>query len=131
MRNEALLGQFKVHSYKVKAEDFAIFDAGTVHEVVSTFALAREMEWATRLFALEMREEDEEGIGTFVEIKHLSPALKGAELNITAHLVEIIKNEIICEVLVKQSDRVIASGRTGQKILKREKIKQIFTSLDR
>lgn len=131
MRNEDLLGQFKSHSYQVKAEDFAIFDAGMVHEVVSTFALAREMEWATRLFALEMREEDEEGIGTFVEIKHLSPALNGAELKITAHLVEIIKNEIICEVLVKQSDRVIARGRTGQKILKREKIKQIFTSLDR
>ncbi|MFT6826993.1 MAG: fluoroacetyl-CoA thioesterase [Roseivirga sp.] len=131
MTNEALLGQFKVHRYKVKAEDFAIFDAGTVHEVVSTFALAREMEWATRLFALEMREEDEEGIGTFVEIKHLSPAMKGAELEITAHLIEIIKNEIICEVLVKQSDRIVASGRTGQKILKREKLKQIFTSLER
>jgi fluoroacetyl-CoA thioesterase len=131
MRNLHLLNHIKDHIYKVKAEDFAIFDAGTVHEVVSTFALAREMEWATRLFALEMREEDEEGIGTFVEIKHLSPALKGAELNITAHLVEIIKNEIICEVLVKQSDRLVASGRTGQKILKREKINQIFTSLDR
>ncbi|PIQ48969.1 MAG: hypothetical protein COW03_07375 [Cytophagales bacterium CG12_big_fil_rev_8_21_14_0_65_40_12] len=131
MRNEVLLGQFKSHSYHVKAEDFAIFDAGTVHEVVSTFALAREMEWATRLFALEMREEDEEGIGTFVEIKHLSPAVQGAELTITAQLIEIRKNEIICEVLVKQSDRLVASGRTGQKILKREKLKQIFSSLER
>uniref|UniRef100_UPI0040476383 thioesterase family protein n=1 Tax=Roseivirga sp. TaxID=1964215 RepID=UPI0040476383 len=131
MKNEDLLGQFKNHCYQVKAEDFAIFDAGTVHEVVSTFALAREMEWATRLFALEMREEDEEGIGTFVEIKHLAPAVQGAELIITAQLVEIRKNEIICEVLVKQVDRLVASGRTGQKILKREKLKQIFSSLER
>lgn len=131
MRNLHLLNQTKTHNYKVKEEDFAIFDTGTVHEVVSTFALAREMEWATRLFALEMKEQDEEGIGTFVEIKHISPALKGAELEIAAHLIEIVKNEIICEVLVKQYDRLIASGRTGQKILKREKIKQIFTSLDR
>lgn len=131
MKNDSLLGQTKVHNYIVKAEDYASFNTGTVHQVVSTFALGREMEWSSRLFALEMREEDEEGIGSFLEIKHLSPAIEGMNLSISAKLVEIIGNEIICEIAVTQGTRLIAKGRTGQKILKRAKLIQIFTSLER
>ena len=37
---------------------------GLVHTVLSTFALGRELEWAARLFVLEMKSVDEEGIGT-------------------------------------------------------------------
>jgi predicted thioesterase len=130
MKNESLLGQTKTHTYRVKEEDFAAFETGTVHKVMSTFALGREMEWSSRRFALEMREDDEEGIGSFLEIRHLSPALINTQLVFQATLTQIIKNEIICEIEVLQGDRKIAEGKTGQKILKRAKLMQIFTSLE-
>src|SRR5215831_6187572 len=62
----------------VKAEDVATFETGNVHPVYSTFALARDAEWCTRQFVLEIRDEDEEGIGTMVYVDHLSPAPVGA-----------------------------------------------------
>ena len=37
---------------------------GLVHTVLSTFALGRELKWVARLFVLEMKSVDEEGIGT-------------------------------------------------------------------
>ncbi|MFT6054198.1 MAG: putative thioesterase [Roseivirga sp.] len=131
MKNKSLLGQTKTHRYKVREEDFASFESVIVHSVVSTFALGREMEWASRLFAIEMREKEEEGIGTFLEIRHLSPAIKGADLIIKAKLTGIVNNEIVCEVEVLQGERIIANGRTGQKMVKTTKLMQIFTSLER
>ena len=131
MVSKVELGTVKVYQYTVRATDAASFDAGEVHQVMSTFAIAREMEWSSRLFALEMREADEEGIGTMLEIKHISPALFNTELNFEAKLVSIEKNELICEIRVLAGERLIATGRTGQKILKKDKLNQIFTSLER
>ncbi|MGW8124021.1 thioesterase family protein [Roseivirga echinicomitans] len=130
MVNSVEIGSVRVHRYKVKATDSASFEAGEVHQVMSTFALAREMEWASRLFALELKEEGEEGIGTMLEIAHVSPALFNTELSFEAKLVSIQKNELICEIRVSDENRLVATGRTGQKILKKDKLNQIFTSLD-
>nr|WP_231583554.1 hypothetical protein [Rufibacter radiotolerans] len=51
----------KVYQKTVTGQDLARFETGVVHEVCSTFSLAQAMEWAGRLFVLEMKEEDEEG----------------------------------------------------------------------
>lgn len=131
MINRVELGAVRNHQYRVEATDAASFDSGEVHQVMSTFALGREMEWSSRLFALELKEEDEEGIGTMLEIQHQSPALFNTELNFEAKLVSIQKNELICEIKVTDGERIVATGRTGQKILKKDKLNQIFTSLER
>ena len=123
-------GDKKTHHYVVKPEDVAQFDAGLVHPVCSTFTLAREMEWSSRLFVLEMKEDHEEGIGTEVSVKHHSPAMVGEELLLTAEVASIQEHELICQVTVKCQDRLIAKGITGQKILSKEKIKKIFSSLE-
>jgi fluoroacetyl-CoA thioesterase len=122
-------GDKKIIKKTVLRSDQAEFETGVVHEVCSTFAIARDMEWATRQFVLEMREADEEGIGTFVNVKHQSPALIGEELTYTAFFKEMDRNELICNVEVTTGGRVIATGLTGQKILKREKLKLIFDNL--
>lgn len=124
-------GDTKTHHYKVKSEDVAQFESGVVHPVCSTFTLAREMEWSSRLFVLEMKEAEEEGIGTSVTVEHRSPALVGDELSIMAEAFSIVKNELICKIEVKCGERVVAVGTTGQKILPKSKIKQIFSSLEK
>ena len=124
-------GDRKVHQYTVIADDFATFSEGTVHPVCSTFVLAREIEWSSRLFVLEMTEEDEEGIGTMLQITHKSPALEKETLVITAVVERWEQHELICNVRVKVGTRLVATGKTGQKILKKEKIKQIFSSLEK
>ena len=119
-------GDTKQITYKVKESDVASFNGEVVHAVCSTFTLAREIEWSTRQFVLEMRDEDEEGIGTSVTIDHRGPAFVGEEIIITACVDTIYNHELICSYEAKVHDRIIAVGKTGQKILKRNKIAAIF-----
>ncbi len=113
----------------VRYEDMAKFESGTVHELYGTFAIARDAEWSSRLFVLEMKEENEEGIGTFVNVKHLSPALIGETVLFEVTLDELKGNEVNCSFIAKIGNRIIAEGRTGQKILLKEKIEKLFEGL--
>ena len=125
-------GDTKCHQHQVGPTDFAVFAGNTVHSVCSTFALAREMEWASRLFVLDMLEQNEEGIGTRLNVIHHSPALEEEVLEIEATWKEITKGgEILCDITVRVKDRLVASGITGQKILPKEKINQIFARLEK
>ena len=119
-------GDKKKITKKVTEQDIAAFHGEVVHPVYATFALARDFEWSSRLFFLEMKEEDEEGVGTFLHIDHLSPALIDEEVTITATVEAISGNELICIIEARSGDRIIASGKTGQKMLKKEKLKKFF-----
>lgn len=129
MRDGFSIGDTQVYEKVVTEEDTATFQEGMVHPVCATFALARDMEWSSRLFVLEMKEDHEEGIGTYLTIDHQSPALVGDRLTITAILDRWQGRELICKVTVQVGDRVVATGETGQKILKKEKLGRIFEGL--
>lgn len=122
-------GDIKIYKYVVVPQDTAVFDSGEVHPVYATFALGRDAEWACRLFVLEMKEPDEEGIGTFLRVNHHSPALVGSEIVFEAKVKSVEKNEIICSFEARVGQRLIASGETGQKILKKNRLEQLFNSL--
>ncbi len=123
------VGDKKTFERTIRPQDTAAFDDGTVHAVYATFALARDAEWCGRLFVLEMKEEDEEGIGTFVNVNHLSPAFAGNTVLFEATIIQLKGNEINCSFTAKVNGRLIAEGSTGQKILKKEKIEKLFTAL--
>ncbi|MDL5049365.1 hotdog domain-containing protein [Oscillatoria amoena NRMC-F 0135] len=120
-------GDSKVCRFTVQAGDVAAFHGTVVHAVCSTFTLAREIEWTTRQFVLEMRDENEEGVGTFLSIDHKGPAFVGEEVVIKASVESLNRNELICEYHAAVGSRLIATGKTGQKILSKEKIDTIFT----
>lgn len=121
-------GDKKQYSFTVNGQDVARFHGETVHNVCSTFVLAREIEWATRLFVLEMTEDDEEGVGTMLDIKHKSPAFVGETVLIEAEVERFENHELICNYAAKVQQRLVAVGQTGQKILKKDKIKEIFST---
>jgi fluoroacetyl-CoA thioesterase len=129
MKSVYKIGDRKEYSVVVTKNDVATFHGNVVHEVYSTFAIGRDMEWTTRQFVLDMKEEDEEGIGTFLNIQHKAPAFIGEEIIFTGEITGLRNHEIICDVTAKVNDRIVAIGETGQKILKKEKIKTIFAAL--
>jgi predicted thioesterase len=122
-------GSKRSYTKVVGLGDIAAFDSGMVHEVYATFAIARDAEWAGRLFVLEMKDEDEEGIGTFVMVDHHAPALVGETVVYEAIIDELYKNVIGCTFSAYVGHRLIASGRTGQRILKKEKLQELFDAL--
>ena len=119
-------GDVKQYRSVVKAEDVARFHGVVVHNVCSTFALARDIEWTTRQFVIDMKEDNEEGIGTFLEIRHKAPAFVGEEIIFTGYFDDMVEQELTCSFEARVGDRVIATGKTGQKILPQEKIRSIF-----
>ncbi|OYU96520.1 MAG: hypothetical protein CFE21_09040 [Bacteroidetes bacterium B1(2017)] len=129
MKTPFKIGDTKSIRICVQEKDTATFDSGNVHPVYATFALGRDAEWCCRLFVLEMKEDDEEGIGTFLSITHHSPALIGSNVTFTASITKLQKNEIVCQYEAKVGDRLIATGEQGQKILKKEKLESLFTNL--
>ena len=129
MINPFSIGDTKTFTHKVVDGDAARFESGEVHNVYSTFALSRDAEWSGRLFVLEMKEAGEEGIGTGITVTHHAPALMGQEVVFTATLAEVNKNEVVVDYTAHVGDRLIGSGKTWQKILKKEKLDRLFDSL--
>lgn len=129
MKNLFRIGDKKYFTKTVAANETATFESGQVHPVYATFALGKDAEWSSRLFVLEMKEEDEEGIGTFLTVYHQSPALVGQEVTFEAEITKLEKNDVICKYTAKVGERIVATGETGQKILKKEKVNKLFGSL--
>ena len=123
-------GDTKTYTKKVKQEEIASFESGTVHEVYSTFSIAKDAEWSGRSFVLDMKEEDEEGIGTSISVNHKSPAFVGEEIMYIATFEEITdKKEIITSYKAYAGKRLIAEGIQGQRILPKAKIDDIFIQI--
>jgi fluoroacetyl-CoA thioesterase len=127
MKNIFKPGDKKHFSHRIAESDIAAFDGNVVHEVYATFSLARDAEWCSRLFVLDMKEEGEEGIGTFLSVEHKAAAFVGEEINFTAWVDHIERNELICFFEARVNDRIIAIGKTGQKILSFEKLKTVLS----
>lgn len=130
MKNPFQIGDKKTFTRVVRAEDSASFEGNNVHPVYATFGVTRDAEWCSRLFVLEMKNEDEEGIGTFVDVKHVSPALVGETVIFEATLEEVKDHAVNCTFTATVEDRVIATGRTGQKVIRKEKLEQIFSGIE-
>lgn len=131
MKNIFKPGDKKETKMVVAAVDVAAFHGTVVHQVCSTFTLAREAEWTTRQFVLAMRDDDEEGIGTFITVNHKGPAFIGEEIEIAGKIEEINGHELICSFEAKVGDRLVADGKTGQKIFKKEKLAQRMNAIAR
>ena len=74
-----------------------------------------------------MKEADEEGVGTFLHIDHKGPAFVDEEIVFTATVEDNTGREFVCGIEARVNNRLIASGRTGQKMLKKEKLATIFS----
>ncbi|MBJ6110192.1 hypothetical protein JAO73_14300 [Hymenobacter sp. BT523] len=132
MHNPFGPGAVKTHRYTVRPQDFADFGeatGGLVHAVLGTFALGREMEWAARLFVLDMKDADEEGIGTALAIRHHAPAFAGETLVLTATFDALDGATLRCAVEARVGARLVATGHTEQRIVARARLAARFAAL--
>lgn len=119
-------GDKREYKKVVSKSDLAIFHDRPIHPVCSTFALARDIEWTTRLFVLDVVDQNEEGIGTMLTIDHKGPAFEGEEIIFTGWVDQLNGDELICFYEARVGERLVAIGKTGQRIMKKEKIDAIF-----
>lgn len=115
-----------VHKFFVKVEDCPDFGEGTLHPVLSTYALAREAEWAGRLILLRMKKDDQEGIGTAITIEHLRAARVGQQVTINAELISFDGRKMIVSFVATTDGKTIATGNTGQALVSKAELNKIY-----
>jgi predicted thioesterase len=111
---------------KVTPSMFAQFEGKVVHPVYSTATMVYHMEWVSRQIILPFLEEEEEGMGAEVSVKHLSPAAEGTELVLEAKVIRLNRNSILTEVTVKAGERFVGTGEVKQAVLPKSKINRII-----
>ncbi len=102
------------------------FDGRVVHPVYGTVAMVYHMEWAARKVILPFLQEDEEGIGTGVQVRHLYPAPIGTQIEVKAVCVGLLDNVINCEVQVWAGEQLLGEGRVEQRIVLRKSLHERF-----
>ena len=107
----------------------AAFGGEIVHPVYGTAAMVYHMEWAARLVILPYLEEDEEGVGTGVRLKHLSPAPVGTEIEAQAVCMKHEGNVILCDVNVFTNGELLGSGQVEQRVLPRQVLHERFPEM--
>lgn len=129
MINPFQTGDQKIYETKVTKDKLAAFETGLVHPVYSTFALGKDAEWACRLFVLEMKEEGEEGVGSYLSIEHLYPAPLGSSVRIVATLDQVHGRQVDCSYEAFANGHLIARGTQSQQILDHARFSKLIASI--
>ena len=78
---------------------------------------------------LPFLKRDEDAVGSAVSITHRSPAPVGATVTITAFVVSIDGRRILCAVEVRYGETIVADGTIEQRVVLREKLRQMIKGL--
>lgn len=102
------------------------FDGVVVHKVCATWTIVEYMEKAGRLVLIDFLEPHEEGVGSHVSCDHLNPAPVGSTVRVIATAADVMDRELICDTVAFVGDRMIASGKTIQKVMPRAVLKRLL-----
>lgn len=107
------------------------FDGMTVHEVMSTVTMIYYMEKAGREMIVPFLEEEEEGSGFALDIKHVGPAVAGQEVTFRAVCTEVGAKRIVCEVTAETRINLVGEGIFTQAIFNKKTMADRLTALRR
>lgn len=113
----------------VTEEMLAAFDGEVIHPVLSTVSMIYHMEKAGRAVILPFLEDDEEGCGFGVDIKHVGPAVIGQEVIFRAVCTEVTATRIVCEVTARTSRNRVGYGFFTQALFKKAEMAKRFRDL--
>jgi len=103
----------------------AEFEGVLIHNLYSTWSLVYHSELASRRLLEKYLEDDEQGIGYSICIKHLAPTKIGKKVKIKAILRAVEGNKFICDIEGYNEDGYkIAEGYQVQVFMKKDELKR-------
>lgn len=95
-----------------------------IHPVYGTAALVQHMEQVCRELLEPHLEAGEEGVGYSIEASHRAPVPVGAQVKLTATVAQVGHNRLICEVLARHGNELVARGSFEQRIVDLEAFRE-------
>lgn len=126
MKEGLVPGTQKEVSYVVTPEMCPVFDGEVVHQVCSTWEIVHYMELAGRMVLLDFLEPHEEGVGSHASCDHMGPAPVGSTVRVVATATDVSDRELACDCVAFRGDRMVAAGKTVQKVFPREVLERIL-----
>lgn len=124
MKDGLTLGQEAVITATVTPDMFAQFEGEVVHPAYSTVSMVYHMEWASRQIILPYLDDDEEGVGAAVKVKHIAPTGVGSRIKAVAKVSRLEQDVVITQVDVYNDKELIGTGEVKQVILKKTEIQR-------
>ncbi|MEK6642890.1 MAG: hotdog domain-containing protein [Planctomycetota bacterium] len=126
MKEGLVPGTQKEVSYVVTPAMCPAFGGEVVHQVCSTWEIVHYMEVAGRMVLLDFLEPHEEGVGSHASCDHMGPAPVGSTVRVVATATDVSERELSCDCAAFRGDRMIAAGKTVQKVFPREVLERIL-----
>lgn len=117
MKDSMKVGLKESITIEVTEEMLAKFDGELVHPTYSTVALVYHMELVSRKLLLPHLDENEEGMGAVVSLKHLAPSGLGTQVEITATVTDVTERKVVTKITATNSLGPIGEGEVVQGIL--------------
>ncbi|MBM4178579.1 MAG: hypothetical protein FJ211_04515 [Ignavibacteria bacterium] len=114
-------------TFIVSHEMTAHLDGREVHPVYSTFWACYHAEVAARRAIEPYFGIDENAVGSALTMQHLSMAAVGTIICVTAQVVSIKGNRILCDIEIRtvESNAVLARGTQEQVVMPTSKLEQL------
>jgi len=103
----------------------AKFEGVIIHNLYSTWSLVYHAELCARRLLEKYLEDNEQGIGYSICIKHLAPTKIGKKVQIRAILRSVENNKFICDIEGYNEDgKKIAEGYQIQVFMKKDELEK-------
>lgn len=126
MKAELIPGVQREVTFEVTLDMCPAFDGVVVHKVCATWTLVHYMELAGRRVLIDFLEPGEEGVGSHASCDHIGPAPVGSRVRVIATATDVTDRELSCDVVAFSGEKMIATGKTVQKIFPRHILKRIL-----
>ena len=102
-------------------------ELGTVHPVYATYWMAKHMEEAGRKLIVDFFEQDEDGVGSALSLRHLAPVVPGTRIEVVARHIRTDGNRVFAHVrAIDEAGELIGEGTTEQVVLPAAVVRERF-----
>lgn len=114
---DGIHGSVATLEVQVTDEMTATLEGVSIHKVYSTFWLAYHAEVAARRALEPWFSDGENAVGSAITLRHIGMTPVGATVVITATVVEVRKNRVVCAIAATNKHTLVAEGMQEQTVL--------------